>query len=371
MIFLQSVFHGSQPRFLFVRRERGGICNVVGQPGKPVIGMHVSAQVARYEQASHREIFGAFCFLAGHEWCNGREREGSVGEDGNLGQRRMPTDKTLSYSADLVKRYDRDRFLTAMFAPERARDQLLTLYAFNVEIARIRETVTEPMIGQMRLQWWRDVLTAIAAGDGPPKGHPVAEPLAALIQVQSLPLDPFLALLEAREQDLSDDPPATMNDLVRYCRGSSAGLAVLGVKVIGVDDEVSCETAESIATAWALAGIARAVRFLALAGRVMLPTAAMSNQGLALQDLQNPETAKPVADIVSEVCNLARDHLAKARENRNTVDLKGLPIFLPATLADSYLDMFARAEYQIFDSRVIRQRPNVARLWWSNWRKRY
>ncbi|MGB1876681.1 MAG: squalene/phytoene synthase family protein, partial [Rhodospirillaceae bacterium] len=53
----------------------------------------------------------------------------------------MPTDKSLSYTADLVKRYDRDRFLTALFAPVGVRERLLTLYAFNVEIARIRRTV--------------------------------------------------------------------------------------------------------------------------------------------------------------------------------------------------------------------------------------
>ena len=136
-------------------------------------------------------------------------------------------------------------------------------------------------------------------------------------------------------------------------------------------DDVSRRTAESIATAWALTGVARAVRFLALAGRVMLPADAMAKQGLALQDLQNPETAKPVATIVSEVCNAARDHLVAARENRNAVDLEGLPIFLQASLAESYLNTFAQAEYRIFDPRVIRQRPNVARLWWNNWRKRY
>ncbi|NKB45623.1 MAG: hypothetical protein GKS03_15235 [Alphaproteobacteria bacterium] len=283
----------------------------------------------------------------------------------------MPTDTTLSYAADLVKRYDRDRFLTALFAPKGAREPLMTLYAFNVEITRIRETVTEPMIGQMRLQWWRDVLTAISEGDGPPKGHPVAEPLAALIELRSLQLDPFLAILDAREQDLAEEPPATLIDLVSYCRGSSAGLAVLGLNVLGITDEVSCKTAESIATAWALTGTARAARYLALSGRSMLPADAMARQGLALQDLQNPESAKPSADIVSDICNAACDHLAAARENRNAVDLKGLPVLLIGTLTDSYLRTLARAQYQIFDPQVIRQRPAVARLWWNNWRKRY
>lgn len=283
----------------------------------------------------------------------------------------MPTDKALSYTADLVKRYDRDRFLTALFAPAGVRERLLTLYAFNVEIARIRETITEPMIGQMRLQWWRDVFAAISSGDGPPKGHPVAEPLAALIEMQSLPLEPFLAALDAREQDLSEDPPANLSDLVAYCRGSSAGIATLGLRTLGVSDDQSLQTADNIATAWALTGISRAARFLALAGRIMLPHEAMQKQGLVLQDLQNPESAGPSSSVISEVCVAARDHLAAARQYRNVVDLKGLPVFLVATLADSYLTGLERADYQIYDPNVIRQRPAIARLWWNNWRKRF
>ncbi len=267
----------------------------------------------------------------------------------------MPTDKSLTYTADLVKRYDRDRFLTALFAPADGRERLLTLYAFNVEIARIRETVTEPIIGQMRLQWWRDVLNAISEGEGPPKGHPVAEPLADLIESHSLPLDPFMAVLEVREQDLSEDPPSKLNDLV----------------ALGVSDDQSLRTAEDIATAWSLIGVSRAARFQALAGRGVLPRESMEKQGLAIQDLQNPESAQSSAIVISEVCDAARDHLAAARQKRNTVDLTGLPVFLLATLADSYLNGLKRAKYQIHDLRVIRQRPAVARLWWNNWRKRF
>lgn len=283
----------------------------------------------------------------------------------------MPTDKSLSYTADLVKRYDRDRFLTALFAPVGVRERLLTLYAFNVEIARIRETITEPMIGQMRLQWWRDVFTSISAGDGPPKGHPVAEPLAALIETQSLPLEPFLAVLDAREQDLSEDPPAKLSDLVAYCRGSSAGIATLGLQTLGVSDDQSLQTADNVATGWVLTGISRAARFLALAGRVMLPLESMQKQGLVLQDLQNPESAGASSSVISEVCDAARNHLAAARQNKNAVDLKGLPVFLLATLADSYLSGLERAEYNIYDTNVIRQRPAIARVWWNNWRKRF
>lgn len=247
----------------------------------------------------------------------------------------------------------------------------MVLYAFNVEIARIRETVTEPMIGQMRLQWWRDTLTDISQGKGAPKGHPVAENLAALMDSRSLNLEHFLSLLDARELDMMDEPPNSMKDLIAYCRGSSVGLALLALDVLGVNDEDSRRAAESVATAWALTGIARAVRHYALAGRVMLPGDGLERQGLAVQSLQNPDTAGPATALIKDVCDQAQVFLEEARSVQRRINFKALPVLLLATLADCYLIEMKTAEYQIYDPRLMRQRPAVARLWWNAWRKRY
>src|SRR5579864_3974017 len=86
----------------------------------------------------------------------------------------------LSPVAALVRRHDRDRYQTALFAPADRREALFALYAFNYEIARVREIVTQPMLGQIRLQWWREIVAA-AYEDGPPRPHEVAGPLAAVI----------------------------------------------------------------------------------------------------------------------------------------------------------------------------------------------
>jgi NADH dehydrogenase [ubiquinone] 1 alpha subcomplex assembly factor 6 len=283
----------------------------------------------------------------------------------------MSIDKKISYVADMVKRYDRDRYLTALFAPSAIREKLLTLYAFNAEVARIRETVTEPMIGQMRLQWWRDVITAVSEGKGAPKGHPVAEPLAVLVESQTLSLGNFLSLLEAREQDMSEDPPKTMGELVGYCRGSSASLSRLALEVMEVKDASTLESAESVATAWALTGIARAARHLALSGRTMLPSDAMAAKGLEIQDLQHPDKAGRSADIIRGICNEARMLLTAARTHRKKIDLRALPVLLPATLAESYLNTLARVKYQIYDPRQLRERPAILRLSWNAWLKRF
>src|SRR6516162_2265615 len=82
--------------------------------------------------------------------------------------------------AAIVRRHDRDRFQTALFAPAAKREALLALYAFNYEIARVRESVTEPALGQIRLEWWRETIAA-AYGGAPPPRHPVADALSEVI----------------------------------------------------------------------------------------------------------------------------------------------------------------------------------------------
>lgn len=284
----------------------------------------------------------------------------------------MSDAQSLTYTADLVRQYDRDRFLTALFAPKPVREDLLTLYAFNVEIARIRETVTEPMIGQMRLQWWRDQLTEIMDGKGPSKGHPVAEPLANLIAKRHLSQPHFFKILDARELDMTDESPATMKDLVAYCYGTSATLGLLGLEVLGVSDEVTREVVEDVGTAWALTGIARSVRHRAQSGRtVMLPDDALKAAGLFVQDLQTPDKADAAGGVVKAIVEEAQGYISTARAHRNGIDLRALPVLLQATLAVPYLNALERCEYRVYDPRLKILRPAVARLWVNAWRKRY
>src|SRR5207302_7126999 len=100
--------------------------------------------------------------------------------------------------AALVRRHDRDRYQTALFAPAERREALFALYAFNYEIARVREIVTQPMLGQIRLQWWREVLDAAYAGTTP-RRHPVVLPLSEAIRDCDLARQAFDRLIDTRE----------------------------------------------------------------------------------------------------------------------------------------------------------------------------
>lgn len=181
------------------------------------------------------------------------------------------------YVLDTVRRADRDRFLCALFAPEAARTGLLALLAFDYELARTRTVTREPMLAEIRLEWWREAATE-AAGQGVPRAQPVVEALSEASRRHRLTAAALVALIDARAEEV--DGPL---DVTR----TGAALADLQLAVLGVQDEASRRAAHGVAAA-ALMGVG------------------------------------PERDSV----------LAEARAERDEVDPAALPILLPARLLD-------------------------------------
>lgn len=287
----------------------------------------------------------------------------------------------MDYIAGLVSKDDRDRFLTAQFAPPAARMDVLALYAFNIEVARIKESVSENLVGALKLQWWRDLIAAIYAKGAAPsaealagtplKGNPVVEALAAAIFRHGLTRQYFDSLLVARARDLEEDPPTDVVDLESYAEGTSATLCWLVLETLGVRDEASRAAGRHVGIAWALTGLLRAVLFHARVNRFLLPADLLAKAALGPYDIKERKNSERIAGVVAEIALIARAHLAKARALREGVDPRALPALLPAVLADGYLAALSRRKFDVFDPRHGLQRPAVARLIWSGLLKRY
>ncbi|MEM9523817.1 MAG: squalene/phytoene synthase family protein [Pseudomonadota bacterium] len=130
---------------------------------------------------------------------------------------------SLDACAEIVRRGDPDRFLTVVAAPLAARERLLPLYAFNVEISRAPWITREPMIAEMRLRWWRDTLGEIGDG-GAPRAHEVAAPLAAVVRETGLDIAVLDRMIEARAWDVWKEPFAGWDALETYLKDTSGAL---------------------------------------------------------------------------------------------------------------------------------------------------
>lgn len=192
---------------------------------------------------------------------------------------------SLEACAEIVQRGDPDRFAAVMAAPTAARARLFPLYAFNLEVARAPWVSKEPMIGEMRLQWWRDVVAEPAA-----RAHEVAGPFHALIQEVALPLGVIDRLIEARIHDVYGEPFADGAAFAAYLDDTAGGLMWLAATACGGTDE---SAARALGWAMGLANYLRAVPELEARGRQPLPDGrAEAVQALAKDGLQRLATAK-------------------------------------------------------------------------------
>lgn len=257
-----------------------------------------------------------------------------------------------SYCAEEVRRLDRDRYLCTLFAPAEAREGLFALYAFNVEVARVRESVSERALGEIRLQWWRQAVDGMYR-KRPPE-HKVLCALAPVVARAGLTHALFDRLLEGRAFDLDDEPPETLAALERYAEETSATLTLLTLEVLGVKDEAIRRAGRHVGIAWALAGLLRAVPFHARARRLYLPRDSLEVAGLSSEDVFSLRFSAPLARVAAEIAALAGRHLTSARSGGGKAPRRALAALLTATLADSDLERLRRHRYNPFHPAVAK-----------------
>lgn len=264
---------------------------------------------------------------------------------------------TLSYCGEEVRRNDRDRFLMTMFAPSAHREALFALYAFNIEISKTREVVSEAMLGAIRLQWWRDSVDTLYS-DIPLRQHTVIEALQPFVTAHQLSRAHFDRLIDGRLIDLEGVPHPTLASLIDYADATSGALVRLSMQVLAMEalDETKSdaivEVAHKVGVAWALAGIARALPSLLQRGRVVLPEELLARHRVDRRSMLNLKASEELNAAVAELVATAREHLQDARALRREIPKPLVPAVLPAVLADSYLNRLVRAGYNVFDERI-------------------
>jgi len=249
---------------------------------------------------------------------------------------------------ETVKRVDPDRYFSALFAPALLRRHLLTLYAFNHEIARVAETVRQPMMGEIRLEWWRETLES--ARSGRPRDYALARALSELFAAHTLPTELFDAILNARAFDATPDLFADWSEVGDYCDQTSGNLMRLAAHILGgAQDDLAREGG----TAYAIAGLIRSLRFHAARHKVYLPQDLLSAVGLLPDQIMAGKFDAKVKAAIAQTVLKADEHCRAARLLKTPRAL--LPAFLPAALVPLYL---RRAKRRSFDP--LKQSGDVA-----------
>ena len=271
-------------------------------------------------------------------------------------------DQALQYCEARVRELDKDRFLATLFAPERQRGPLFALYAFDAEIAQVRDRITSPLPGEVRLQWWRDVLTGAEPGDA--AANPIAAGLLDTVYRFALPVPALLGLIDARSFDLYDEPMATLAALESYAAATSGTIIRLAARVLSDGAE------PGHAAASGHAGMACSITDLLLRlpqhcarGQRYLPDEVLERHGATAADLHGGRVTDELRAVLAELYQLAGHHLAALRSG-DGIPLRLLPAFLPVSLAPPVLARMARAGADPFHPRIAPQ----WRRQWTLWR---
>jgi phytoene synthase len=268
----------------------------------------------------------------------------------------------FEYCSTLVRDADRDRYLATLFAPAAQRDALNALYAFNIEIARVREKAREPMPGEIRLQWWREVLTG--ERDGEAAANPVAAALRETLARYNIAGDRPVALIDAHTFDLYDEPMGTLADLEDYAGKTQGALFAMAAEILGAPGAAGAALTRHTGIAYSIAGILRALPVHATRRQLYVPLELLERRGVKREDIFARQAEIPLRAALAELRAHARRHLAAARAELDVAPPEILPALLPAATVGPALRRMERSSYEPFE---VDQVPGWRRQWWL-WR---
>ena len=246
----------------------------------------------------------------------------------------------FAYCGELVRTMDRDRFIASLFAPLEWRGALHALYAFNAELARVRDAAHAALPGEIRLQWWIDVING--ERDGEAKANPVAAALLGAIDRHGLSPATLIDLIEARRFDLYEEPMACLADLETYARRTSSTLISLSTRIIA--DTGVADAAGPAGIAYAVTGLLRALPVHLARGQLYLPAELLERHQVHAHDLFAGRSSAGLEHVVAELRATARRHLAAASPHVSALPPAAIPALLPVALVRSALNRLERSD---------------------------
>ena len=249
----------------------------------------------------------------------------------------------FAYCTELVRTADRDRFIASLFAPAEQRGALHALYAFNIEVTRVREVAREALPGEIRLQWWRDVIDGERAEEA--SANPVAAALLAVIARHQLTATTFGTLIEAHRFDLYDEPMAQLAELGTYARHTSSALIALAAQILGGGSaDAAAMAAGPAGIASVITGLLRAFPVHAARRQLYVPLALLDSHGVEARDIFAGRSSSGLKAVFAELRDLAREQLQIARQHVTALPRETLAAFLPVALVRPTLDRLERCD---------------------------
>jgi 15-cis-phytoene synthase len=267
-----------------------------------------------------------------------------------------------AFCAELVRTYDFAHYASTLFVPAIERRALLALYAFNVEVSRVHEQVSQPLPGEMRLQWWTDLLAG--QGHGGVEGNPVAAELLQAIRNFRLPVERLSRLIAEHQFDLYNDPMPSMAALEGYVDDTSSALFALAARVVARPSEEIDHLARHAGLAMGIVQVIASLPRDASRRQLFVPLQLLQQHGGGSEEVFSGKQTQNVRAAINQLIDEARDHVKTAFSLLETVPPEVRPVFLPLALVQRDVNRISRADSDPFVPHVTSR----LRILWTLWR---
>ena len=257
-----------------------------------------------------------------------------------------------------IQNSDYDRYISLIFSPKQKREDLEVLALFNLEMSRVKNKVSEPMLGLIRFQWWREAIDEIFDFSKTPRNHELVNLLRNLVEKYALlSKEEFIKLIDAREKDLETEPFPTYEDFKTYLKNTSAPINILSLQIIFEKTEIeNVEIIHNITEAWAYGAFIRsAFRNLAL-GKCVFPQDLMLKHNLVMSDFGKPEFLENSKNLIeqlngeySEKLNFSITEFKKLEKNYRK---KSKLMFVFYQLAKHNLKQIEKNDFNVLSSPI-------------------
>ena len=247
--------------------------------------------------------------------------------------------ESAAYAAEQLRANDRDRYFATLLLGDKAREAITALYAFNADVASVRERAREPAAGEIRLQWWTDALTG--PGHGAVRANPLADALLAVIEEYALPVPPLTRMITARRFDLYQDPMPDVATFEGYAGETVSALYQLGAMILNGGKPVETGNAAGhLGVAHALIGHLRAFGYNASQGRIFLPWEVFAICGVEEKDVLAGNGDERLTIALTRLAEMAGEHLGKAEAAIAALPKELRAVFAPAAVLKLQLKRF-------------------------------
>jgi phytoene synthase len=276
----------------------------------------------------------------------------------------MSTDDSAAaaFCADLVRTHDFTRYVSTLFVPAPERRALLAIYAFDVEIARVRDQVSQPLPGEIRLQWWSDMLAGAAHGGE--EGNPVGAELLHAVRAFRLPVQRLSRLVEEHQFDLYNDPMPSMAALEGYLSDTSGTLFCLAAGVVGRPSEEIDHLARHAGLAQGILQVIQALPRDAARRQSFVPLQLLEQHGGRIEELFSGKSTPGARAAIDQLLADAQAHLTAAMSLLPSVPPEARRVFLPMAMVQRDLARTSRADHDPFAPTV----NSRLRVLWTLWR---